>query len=67
MPELTFIRCWAGLWRARLAEMHDDERGEGVVTTVLMIAGFAILAVAVVAAITAIVNRIMSTIPDSSG
>ena len=66
MPELTFIRCWAGLWRARL-EMHGDERGEGVVTTVLMIAGFAILAVAVVAAITAIVNRIMSTIPDSSG
>jgi hypothetical protein len=67
MPELTFIRCWAAIWRARLAEMHGDERGEGVVTTVLMIAGFAILAVAVVAAVTAVVNRIMSTIPDSSG
>lgn len=67
MLELTFIRCWAAVWRARLADMRADQRGEGVVTTVLMIAGFAILAVAVVAAITAIVNRIMNTIPDSSG
>lgn len=67
MFELTFIRFWAAVWRARLVDMRTDQRGEGVVTTVLMIAGFAILAVAVVAAITAIVNRIMNTIPDSSG
>ena len=67
MPELTFIRCWVAMWRARLGDKRRDQRGEGVVTTVLMIAGFGILAVAVVAAITVIVNKIISSIPDSSG
>jgi hypothetical protein len=53
------------LVRARLGEARRDERGQ-VVQTVLLIAGFGVLAVAVVAGITAIVNGIIDDIPKSA-
>ena len=51
--------------RAELAKVRRDERGQ-VVQTVLLIAGFGVLAVAVIAAITIIVNGIINDIPTSA-
>lgn len=48
--------------RQRLAELGRDERGE-VVEKVLVIVGMAILAVAVIAAITAFVNSQLDQLP----
>ena len=51
--------------RTELARVRRDERGQ-VVQTVLLIAGFGVLAVAVIAAITIIVNGIINDIPTSA-
>jgi Flp pilus assembly pilin Flp len=63
MPELTYLQALAGLLRARLGAALADERGSPTIEVVLLTAGLAALAIAVVAIIVAKVTRTANNIP----
>ena len=63
MPELRILGLALTLLRARLAEARRDERGSPTVETVLIAAGLAALAIAVVAIIAVKVTGKANNIP----
>lgn len=63
MPDIMFVQALWGLVRARLARARVDERGSPTVETVLITAGLAALAIAVVAIIVAKVTGTANNIP----
>ena len=48
MPELTVLGMLMTVLRSRLADMRDDDRGSPTIETVLIAAGLAAAAIAVV-------------------
>ena len=63
MNELHVLRyCWTVL-RARIAAVHDDQRGITTLEAVLWIGGLAVMAIAAVAMITGKVNQATNNIP----
>lgn len=63
MNELYFLRFALALLRARMADLHDDERGITTLEAVLWIAGLGVLAIGTLVVITAKVNNATNTIP----
>ena len=63
MTELNILRHSWFMLRARLAALHDDERGITTLEAVLWIGGLAVLAIATVALITTKVNDSVANIP----
>ena len=66
MPELIPLQLLAGFLRQRLAASRDDERGSPTIETVLIAAGLAALAIAVVAIIATKVTTKANNIPTGS-
>jgi len=62
---LASVQWMVQMVRTQVATSRRDERGQ-VVQTVLLIAGFGVLAVAVIAAITLIVMGIIDDIPTNA-
>ena len=63
MNELHVLRyCWTVL-RARIAAVHDDQRGITTLEAVLWIGGLAVMAIAAVAMITGKVTQATNNIP----
>ncbi len=63
MNELHVLRCYWTVLRARIAAVHDDQRGITTLEAVLWIGGLAVMAIAAVAMITGKVNQATNNIP----
>ena len=63
MPELTVLRMLVTVLRSRLADMRDDDRGSPTIETVLIAAGLAAAAIAVVTIIALKVTNKANNIP----
>ena len=63
MVELTILKHAYLMLRLRLAAMHDDERGISTLEAVLLVAGFATIALLAIAFITTKVNDAGDNIP----
>ena len=63
MNELHILRCYWAVLRARIAAVHDDQRGLGTLEAILLIAGFGAMALAALAMVNAKVNQAVTNIP----
>ena len=63
MAELTILKHAWLLLRLRLAAARDDERGIGTLESVLLVAGFATIALLAIVFITSKVNEAGENIP----
>ena len=63
MAELTILRLAYLMLRLRLAPSHEDERGIGTLEAVLLVAGFATIALLAIVFITTKVNDAGDNIP----